>query len=78
MKQVDENPGCFAWFAVAAVSSGSAGATDDPATDEAAAAIAADGARLFMLEGFVGHAKQCNLRLYRYGGRNIAYGTAAE
>ena len=30
-----------------------------------------------MLEGFVVHAKQANIRLRRYGGRNVPYGTAA-
>jgi sulfopropanediol 3-dehydrogenase len=34
--------------------------------------------RLCMLEGFVGHAEQANIRVRRYGGRNVAYGTAAE
>lgn len=47
-------------------------------TDEAAAMIGAYGSRLCMLEGFVGHAEQCNIRVRRYGKRNIAYGTAAE
>ncbi len=47
-------------------------------TDEAAAKIGAYGSRLCLLEGFVGHAEQCNLRVRRYGGRNIAYGKAAE
>ncbi|WP_174803896.1 histidinol dehydrogenase [Martelella limonii] len=47
-------------------------------TDEAAAMIGAYGSRLCMLEGFVGHAEQCNLRVRRYGGRNVAYGAAAE
>lgn len=47
-------------------------------TDEAAAMIGAYGSRLCMLEGFVGHAEQCNVRVRRYGKRNIAYGTAAE
>jgi sulfopropanediol 3-dehydrogenase len=47
-------------------------------TDEAAAMIGAYGSRLCMLEGFVGHAEQCNLRVRRYGGKNVAYGTAAE
>jgi sulfopropanediol 3-dehydrogenase len=31
-----------------------------------------------MLEGFVGHAEQCNLRVRRYGSEDVAYGTAAE
>lgn len=47
-------------------------------TDEAAAAMGAYGSRLCMLEGFVGHAEQCNIRVRRHGGRNIPYGTAAE
>ncbi len=47
-------------------------------TDEAAALIGEYGSRLCMLEGFVGHAEQCNVRVRRYGGKNIAYGTAAE
>ena len=34
--------------------------------------------RLCMLEGFAGHAEQANVRLRRYGGRNIPYATAAE
>jgi len=47
-------------------------------TDEAAAKIGAYGSRLCILEGFVGHAEQCNVRVRRYGGRNVAYGAAAE
>ena len=47
-------------------------------TDEAAAMIGAYGSRLCMLEGFVGHAEQCNIRVRRYGHKNVAYGTAAE
>jgi len=47
-------------------------------TDEAAAMIGAYGSRLCMLEGFVGHAEQCNLRVRRYGGQNVPYGEAAE
>jgi sulfopropanediol 3-dehydrogenase len=47
-------------------------------TDEAAAMVGEYGSRLCMLEGFVGHAEQCNIRVRRYGGRNIAYGAAAE
>ncbi|UWQ98915.1 histidinol dehydrogenase [Rhodobacteraceae bacterium S2214] len=47
-------------------------------TDEAAARIGAYGSRLCMLEGFVGHAEQCNVRVRRYGGKNVPYGTAAE
>ena len=47
-------------------------------TDEAAVMIGEYGSRLCMLEGFVGHAEQCNIRVRRYGGRNVAYGKAAE
>lgn len=47
-------------------------------TDEAAAEIGEYCSRLCMLEGFVGHAEQANLRVRRYGGRNIPYGAAAE
>ncbi len=47
-------------------------------TDEAATRIGAYGSRLCLLEGFVGHAEQCNLRVRRYGGQNVAYGEAAE
>ena len=47
-------------------------------TDAAAARIAEYGSRLCMLEGFVGHAEQCNVRLRRYGHRNVGYGMAAE
>ncbi len=47
-------------------------------TDEAATMIGEYGSRLCMLEGFVGHAEQCNIRVRRYGGKNVAYGTAAE
>ncbi len=47
-------------------------------TDEAATEIGAYCSRLCILEGFVGHAEQANVRVRRYGGRNVAYGTAAE
>jgi len=47
-------------------------------TDEAAAAMGEYGSRLCMLEGFVGHAEQCNIRVRRYGGKNVPYGQAAE
>lgn len=46
--------------------------------DEAAVMIGEYGSRLCMLEGFVGHAEQCNIRVRRYGGRNVPYGEAAE
>ena len=47
-------------------------------TDEASAMIGAYCSRLCMLEGFVGHAEQANVRVRRYGGRNVPYGEAAE
>ena len=47
-------------------------------TDEAAALVGAYGSRLCMLEGFVGHAEQCNLRVRRYGKQDVPYGTAAQ
>lgn len=46
-------------------------------TDEAATLVGEYGSRLCMLEGFVGHAEQCNVRVRRYGGVNVAYGEAA-
>lgn len=46
-------------------------------TDEAATMIGEVGSRLCMLEGFIGHAEQCNVRVRRYGGRNVPYGEAA-
>ena len=47
-------------------------------TDAAAASIGAYGSRLCMLEGFVGHAEQCNIRVRRYGGVDVPYGQGAE
>lgn len=47
-------------------------------TDEAAAMIGAYGSRLCMLEGFVGHAEQCNIRVRRYGKQDVPYGEAAQ
>ncbi|WP_439629508.1 histidinol dehydrogenase [Shinella sp.] len=46
-------------------------------TDAAAAEVGAYCSRLCLLEGFVGHAEQANVRVRRYGGRNIPYGEAA-
>ncbi|QBF33899.1 histidinol dehydrogenase [Thalassococcus sp. S3] len=46
-------------------------------TDEAATLIGEYGSRLCMLEGFVGHAEQCNVRVRRYGGINVPYGEGA-
>jgi sulfopropanediol 3-dehydrogenase len=47
-------------------------------TDAASARIGEVCSRLCMLEGFSGHAEQANIRVRRYGGRNIPYATAAE
>jgi len=47
-------------------------------TDEAAAVIGEYCSRLCVLEGFYGHAEQANIRIRRYGGRDIAYASAAE
>jgi sulfopropanediol 3-dehydrogenase len=47
-------------------------------SDGASAMVGEVCSRLCMLEGFVGHAEQANVRVRRYGGRNVAYGTAAE
>jgi sulfopropanediol 3-dehydrogenase len=47
-------------------------------TDEASTMIGEYCSRLCMLEGFAGHAEQANIRLRRYGGRNIPYATAAD
>lgn len=46
-------------------------------TDEAAAMIGEYCSRLCVLEGFIGHAEQANVRVRRYGKRNIAYGAPA-
>ncbi|WP_170445767.1 histidinol dehydrogenase [Ruegeria arenilitoris] len=46
-------------------------------TDEAATLIGEYGSRLCLLEGFVGHAEQCNVRVRRYGGINVPYGAPA-
>ena len=47
-------------------------------TDEASSMVGAYCSRLCMLEGFVGHAEQANIRVRRYGGRNVPYGEAVE
>jgi sulfopropanediol 3-dehydrogenase len=47
-------------------------------TDEAATKIGEICSRLCLLEGFVGHAEQANVRVRRYGGKNVPYGEAAE
>jgi sulfopropanediol 3-dehydrogenase len=46
-------------------------------TDEAAASIGEYCSRLCILEGFVGHAEQANVRVRRYGRRNVPYGEPA-
>ncbi|SEK02472.1 sulfopropanediol 3-dehydrogenase [Cribrihabitans marinus] len=46
-------------------------------TDEAATMVGEYGSRLCILEGFVGHAEQCNVRVRRYGGVNVPYGAPA-
>ncbi|MGY8935597.1 MAG: histidinol dehydrogenase [Alphaproteobacteria bacterium] len=47
-------------------------------TDEASAKVGEYCSRLCMLEGFAGHAEQANIRVRRYGGRNIEPYTAVE
>lgn len=47
-------------------------------TDEAAVMVGEYGSRLCMLEGFVGHAEQCNIRVRRFGNKDVPYGTGAE
>ena len=47
-------------------------------TDEASAKIGEVCSRLCMLEGFTAHAEQANVRVRRYGGRNVPYAQAAE
>ena len=47
-------------------------------TDRASAMIGEYCSRLCVLEGFYGHAEQANVRVRRYGGRNVGYATAAE
>jgi len=47
-------------------------------TDEASAMIGEVCSRLCMLEGFAGHGEQANVRVRRYGGRNVPPYTAVE
>lgn len=47
-------------------------------TDEASTLIGDYCSRLCALEGFSGHGEQANVRLRRYGGRNIPYAGQAE
>ena len=46
-------------------------------TDHGSALVGEYASRLSMLEGFVGHAEQANVRVRRYGRRNVPYATAA-
>jgi sulfopropanediol 3-dehydrogenase len=47
-------------------------------TDEASALVGEYCSRLCILEGFYAHAEQANVRVRRYGGRNVAFAHAAE
>ena len=47
-------------------------------TDEAAVKIGRYCSRLCMLESFVGHAEQANIRVRRYGGEDVPYVKAAQ
>ncbi|MGE4481444.1 histidinol dehydrogenase [Acidocella sp.] len=47
-------------------------------TDEASAMIGSYCSRLCALEGFAGHGEQANIRVRRYGGRNVAYAGIVE
>lgn len=47
-------------------------------TDEASALIGEYCSRLCALEGFAGHGEQANIRVRRYGGRNVPYAGRAE
>ncbi len=47
-------------------------------TDSASAGIGEYCSRLCALEGFAGHGEQANIRVRRYGGRNVPYAGRAE
>ena len=47
-------------------------------TDAASAMIGEYCSRLCALEGFAGHGEQANIRVRRYGGRNVPYASAAQ
>lgn len=47
-------------------------------TDAASVMIGEYCSRLCIMEGFAGHAEQANIRVRRYGGKNVAYGRAVE
>ena len=46
-------------------------------TDEASASIGEACSRLCLMEGFAGHTEQANIRVRRYGRRNVPYAQAA-
>jgi sulfopropanediol 3-dehydrogenase len=46
-------------------------------TDQALALIGEYCSRLCVLEGFLGHAEQANVRVRRYGGKTVPYAKAA-
>ena len=47
-------------------------------TDEASALVGEYCSRLCAMEGFSGHGEQANIRLRRFGGRNVPYAGQAE
>src|ERR1051326_292470 len=47
-------------------------------SDKASALVGEYCSRLCILEGFLAHAEQANVRVRRYGGRNVAFAQAAE
>lgn len=47
-------------------------------TDEASVLVGDYCSRLCAMEGFAGHGEQANIRLRRYGGRNVPYAGAAD
>jgi sulfopropanediol 3-dehydrogenase len=47
-------------------------------TDEASSLIGEYCSRLCALEGFAGHGEQANIRVRRYGGRDVPYGGSVE
>ncbi|PLR28174.1 histidinol dehydrogenase [Caulobacter zeae] len=47
-------------------------------TDEASALVGEYCSRLCALEGFAGHGEQANIRVRRYGGREVPYASAAS
>lgn len=47
-------------------------------TDEASTLVGEYCSRLCALEGFIGHGEQANIRVRRFGGRNVPYGGRVE